>query len=115
MAAVAARATCIVPRFLSAAAWDELATLPIRILSTNASGLDWPWMRLDHFTDLARLRGRYAADDFDEEEHFAIEFCDPRQLGGFVRRHDERTVYALFERLPGLSFVAPVPSTALQG
>lgn len=108
------RPCCIVPRFLSEAAWDELAHLSVRILSTNASGLEWPWMSPDHLVDLPGLRQKYEAGIDDSEEHFAIRFWDLAQLASFVRRHDVRNVYALIERRPGQTFVACVPLSWLE-
>jgi len=102
-------ASCIVTRFLSAEAWDELARLEIEILSTNASGLDWPWLSKDHALDLAQLRGKCAHQSRSSDEHFAIRFVNPADLGEFVRRHDVGSVYALIERRPGQCFLALVP------
>lgn len=108
------RPSCIVPRFLSPAAWDDLARLSVRVLSTNASGLEWPWMNPDHLTDLAALRRRYEAGIDDREEHFALHFQDPAALRAFVHRHDVRSVYALIERRPGQTFLVCMPPSALE-
>ena len=107
------RPCCIVPRFLSAAAWDDLAHLSVRVLSTNASGLEWPWMSPDHLTDLPALRQRYESGMDDPQDHFVIHFEEQATLAAFARRHDVRNVYALIERRPGQTFVACVPLSRL--
>jgi hypothetical protein len=106
--------SCIVPHFLSPTAWDDLTRLSVRVLSTNASGLEWPWMSPDHLVDLPRLRQKYEAGIDDEEEHFALRFADQAELAAFVRRHDVRSVYALIERRPGRTFLACVPLSWLE-
>jgi hypothetical protein len=106
-------ASCIVPRFLSAEAWDDLAGLDIEILSTNASGLDWPWLSRDHALDLARLRATCAHQSRESDECFAIRFVNPADLGEFVRRHAVTSVYALIERRPGQTFLALVPPSCV--